>query len=447
MTIQGLAVPSATREVHQGGSPRWMYAYLLTQTACQVALLIPGIGGFRPILRSAAFGMSLVILAVTTRPPLARHPVRLALWTVLIILGLSALNPDSGGLAAFASFCMQLAILAPVFWVARLRCGEKDLERLLILMWGLSTANAFVGLLQVSFPGRFQAPISEFARSNLGALMIQTASGAWIPRPMGLTDTPGGAAAGGLYATLLGLGIAIMRPFRFARVAAAGSAIIGMSCLYLCQIRSLVVMLAICLLGVLVLFALAGRVSRFAFTAVAAVLFALAGLAGAVSLGGPTTLLRFEALVSADPRTAYQVSRGEYLDYAFETMLPKYPLGAGLGRWGQMANYFGSGTEETFSAEVQWLAWVIDGGFPLLIAYPLALLIVIWNATRLALRRSTPGLEGWATVIAGYSLGSLALTFSYPIFMSAIGLEFWLVNAALIQAEATFRAHATRQAG
>jgi hypothetical protein len=447
MTIQGLVAQSDPRAGHYGASARWMYAYLLMQMACQVALLIPGIGGFRPVLRSAAFCMSLAILVLVRRAPLVRHRIRFVLWAVLIILGLSALNPEAGGLAALASFCMQLAILAPVFWVARLRCGERELELLLILFWGLSTANAAVGLLQVSFPGRFQASISEFSQRNLGALMIQTASGAWIPRPMGLTDTPGGAAAGGLYATLLGLGIAIMRPFRFARLAAAASALIGMSCLYLCRVRSLVVMLAVCLLGILALFAVAGRVSRFAFTAMAAFLFFFAGLGGALTLGGPTTLLRFESLLSADPRAAYQVSRGEYLDYAFDTMLPKYPLGAGLGRWGMMANYFGSGTQESLSAEIQWLAWVIDGGFPLLIAYPVALGMTLWNATKLALRRTTPGLEGWATVIAGYSLGSLALTFSYPIFMSAIGLEFWLVNAALIQAAATFEARARARPG
>ena len=106
------------------------------------------------------------------------------------------------------------------------------------------------------------------------------------------------------------------------------------------------------------------------------------------------------------------------------------------GRWGMIANYFGSDTRESFTAEIQWLAWVIDGGLPLLIAYPVVLGMTLWNATKLALRRTTPGLEGWATVIAGYSLGSLAQTFSYPIFMSSLGLEFWLVNAALIQAAA-----------
>ncbi len=436
--------PQATVAVPaQGASPRWMYAYLLVQMACQVVLMIPGVGAIRPLARSAAFGMSLAILVAVTRPPLTRHPVRAVLWIVLLILLLSAVNPESGGaLAAFASFCMHLAIIAPIFWVARLRCGEAELTRLLILMWLLSTASATVGVLQVWFPGRFQPIISEFARGNLGALMIDTASGVRIPRPMGLTDTPGGASAGALYATMLGLGIALMKPFRFARAAAAATALIGMTCLYLCQIRSLVVMLVVCLIGMLTLFAAAGRVSRFTFTILAATTIFIAGVAAAFALGGPSTFLRLEALVTTDPRAAYQESRGGYLESAFERALPQYPLGAGLGRWGQVSTYFSNQPERALYAEIQWLGWILDGGLPLVIAYPIAVVLVLWNATRLALRKVTPGLEVWAAVIAGYNLGAVALTFSYPIFMSAIGIEFWLVNAALIQAEATFAANA-----
>jgi hypothetical protein len=425
----------------QGASPRWMYVDLLVQMACQIVLLIPGVGAIRPLARSAAFGISLAILIAVTKPALTRHPVRAALWVVLLILFLSAANPDSGGpLAAFASFCMHLAIIGPVFWVARLRCGEKELTRVLVLMWLLSTASATVGVLQVWFPGRFQPVISEFAHNNLGALMIDTASGARIPRPTGLTDTPGGAASSALYAALLGLGVALMKPFRFAGIAAAVTSLIGITCLYLCQIRSLVVMLVICVLGMVALFGAAGRVSRFTFTVVAATAVFIAGMSAAVALGGPTTLDRLEALISVDPTTVYQASRGVSLQSAFERSLPQYPLGAGLGRWGQVSTYFSNAPGRALYAETQWLGWIYDGGIPLLIAYPTAVVMVLWNATRLALRRVTPGLEGWATVIAGYNLGALALTFSYPIFMSSIGIEFWLVNAALIQAEATFAA-------
>jgi hypothetical protein len=418
-----------------------MYVHLLVQMACQVVLLVPGVGAIRPLARSAAFGISLAILVAVAKPALTRHPVRAVLWVVLLILLLSAANPDSGGpLAAFASFCMHLAIIAPIFWVARLQCGERELTRVLVLMWLLSTASASVGVLQVWFPGRFQPVVSEFANNNLGALMIETASGPRVPRPMGLTDTPGGAASSALYAALLGLGVALMKPFRFAGIAAAVTSLVGITCLYLCQIRSLVVMLVICVVGMVALFGAAGRVSRFTFTILAATAVFIAGMVAAVALGGPTTLDRFQHLISGDPTNIYKSSRGGSVTSAFGLVLPKYPFGTGLGHWGQVATYFSNHPERARFVETQWLGWIYDGGLPLVIAYPTAVLMVLWNATRLALRRVTPGLEGWATVIAGYNLGALALTFSYPIFMSSIGIEFWLVNAALIQAEATYTA-------
>jgi hypothetical protein len=40
-------------------------------------------------------------------------------------------------------------------------------------------------------------------------------------------------------------------------------------------------------------------------------------------------------------------------------------------------------------------------------------------------------------VVAGYNLGTIALTFSYHAFMSTTGIEFWVLNAALIQVGAT----------
>jgi hypothetical protein len=441
MTVGAVDTRMMPRSPTFGRSPGWMYAYVAAQIGCQVALLIPGLGTLRPLFRSASFGASLAILIVVQGRPLARHPVRLPLAAVLGIFFLSALNPEGGSpLAVLASFSFHLAIMAPVFWVARLHVTERHLEWLLIMLWLFSTASATVGVLQVWFPGRFQPSVSTYSLRNIGALMIPTASGVWIPRPMGLSDQPGGAGAGGYYATLLALGIAILKPFRYARPAAAASAAIGMTCMYLCQIRTLLVMLTIGIIGVLALSAAAGRIPRFAFTAFSAVVLFAVGITASVALGGESTLKRFEHLVVGDPRLAYQAARGEYLDHAFTVMLPQYPLGAGLGRWGQVANYFGNEPERTLPAEIQWLAWVIDGGIPLLIAYPTAIVMAFYNAVNIALKRTTPRLELWATVIAGYNLGGLALTFSYPIFMSGIGLEFWLVNAALIQAYGMYKA-------
>jgi hypothetical protein len=122
---------------------------------------------------------------------------------------------------------------------------------------------------------------------------------------------------------------------------------------------------------------------------------------------------------------------------------PKYPFGAGIGRWGMMHVYFGdndrTGPNKGLWAEIQWTGWVLDGGFPLIFGYVAALLMTLWTTLQIA-RRNTghdPTLALWGAVIAGHSIGVVALTFSYPVFVSQGGMEFWLLNAVLFTSART----------
>jgi hypothetical protein len=448
-----LGVPRAMSNPPQAMAPQleqrapgagWIFAYLAVQITCQLALLVPGLGVGRSVARSLAFGISLLFLLVIPGRPLTKHPVRAAVGAILIILSFSALNPEGGGaIAVIAHFSFHLAIVAPVFWVARLRIREKSLETLLVTLWAFSTASAVVGVLQAYFPGRFQPTAGllgmEEGRKHFSALLIRLASGEFIPRPTGLTDAPGGAAAGGFYAVLLAVGVAVARPFPFARLAAAFGAVAGMTCLYLCQIRAAIVMLGMSLLAVFGVFALAGRLSRSVLTAAAAAALIVVAFFVAYSLGGDTVTGRLETLVAADASTVYYNARGRYLASTFTERLPEYPLGAGLGRWGMINFYFANG-ERALWAEIQWSGWLYDGGLLLLLAYPIAILVALRGSFNVALQRTTERLEIWAAVVAGYNLGTFALTFSYHAFMSTTGIEFWVLNAALIQASAPYLA-------
>lgn len=420
----------------------WIFAYLAIQITCQVALLVPGIGFARIVARSLAFGVSLLFLLIVPGRPLTKHPVRAAVGTILVILSLSALNPEGGGpFAVLAHWAFHLSIVAPIFWVARVRVPEKGLEAVLVTLWAFSTASAVVGVLQAYFPGRFQPSAgllgTEEGRKHFSTLLIRLASGEFIPRPTGLTDAPGGAAAGGFYAVLLAVGVALTRPFPFARLAAAVGAVAGMTCLYLCQIRAAVVMLGMSLLVVFGVFALAGRVSRSLVSAAAAAVLIVIAFVFAYTLGGDTVTNRLETLVAADASTVYYNARGRYLATTFTERLPEYPLGAGLARWGMINFYFANG-ERSLWAEIQWTGWLYDGGLFLLLAYPIALVVVLRASIKLALQRSTERLEIWAAVVTGYNLGTIALTFSYHAFMSTTGIEFWVLNAALIQVGASY---------
>jgi hypothetical protein len=119
-------------------------------------------------------------------------------------------------------------------------------------------------------------------------------------------------------------------------------------------------------------------------------------------------------------------------------MLPEAPFGRGLGHWGMMASYFGGGsTKGSVWVEIQWAGWIVDGGAPLAILYCTTLLTALWAAWKIAsgkTPRTAPDLPFWGAVILAYGVGAFALTFSYPIFLSQPGMEFWLLNAGLFAA-------------
>ncbi|WP_244224917.1 hypothetical protein [Corallococcus sicarius] len=60
---------------------------------------------------------------------------------------------------------------------------------------------------------------------------------------------------------------------------------------------------------------------------------------------------------------------------------------------------------------------------------------MVWGF-RVAVRRENAASEFWlwGSLLFAYDLGAVALTFSYPFFMSQMGMEFWLLNAAFFSA-------------
>jgi hypothetical protein len=120
-------------------------------------------------------------------------------------------------------------------------------------------------------------------------------------------------------------------------------------------------------------------------------------------------------------------------------------LGYGMGWWGMIYAIFGNkAVPTTIWVEVMWTAWVFDGGFPLLILYFGAITLAIRNSVRIALRTRDRDLGFWATVIAASNLSTLATCFSYPTFLTPIGVEFWFLSAALHAADFRLRAAASK---
>ena len=216
------------------------------------------------------------------------------------------------------------------------------------------------------------------------------------------------------------------------------TALVGLTAVYLTQVRTCVIVLT----GMLVLYAvlLVGqRQGRRALLLVAAVVatFAVA-VGGARRLGGEAVVERVATLFAASPAEVYyQSGRGEQLEHGLRVLAVEYPFGAGLGRWGMMRQYFGdegNAASPPIWAEVQFPAWILDGGVVLLALYCAALVATTGRDLRLVGRTSDRRLQAAAAIVLAVNAGAVAMTFGLTPFTSQIGLQYWLLAGALFGA-------------
>jgi hypothetical protein len=423
----------------------WARNFVIFQFACQLALLFDLFGSYRILVRAAAFGSSLLLLFMLPKGRGRAHPSVMAAYWVMIILGLSFFHPTTNSLlVGSAQILLYLAILGPLFWIPRLHIDMAGLRRVLLVIFIFHTISATAGVLQARFPGRFQPSLSTTiasqGRGYVEGLKITLASGQRVFRPMGLTDVPGGAAIAGLYTVLFGIGFYLTSRRKLMRLLCLGSIALGMVCLYLAQVRSILIITAISVLAFCGLLLWQNRTTRL--LVLGGLLLALIALSFtyAVSIGGKSVTTRMSTLVADRPGSVYYKNRGIFLEETINVLLPQYPLGAGLGRWGMMNAYFGNETDPErgpIYAEIQWTGWLLDGGIPLILAYVVALVLALMMALKIALNRNAGDLYVWGGIVLAYSAGALATTFNYPLFIGQGGMEFWLLNALLFAAART----------
>jgi hypothetical protein len=418
----------------------WMHNFMLIQFIFQLLLLVPGIGAIRTAIRVGSFGLSLYLLfAIKNRG--ANYPLKGIVYAVVGILFLCLcfnfhLNSIPAGLGQIA---MYLSILGPILWASKLPLSTTGLRNLIGLFWGFQTISAIFGLLQIYFPTQFQFQISAVAESvtHPEGLKIVLANGMSIYRPTGLTDMPGGAASAGFFAVLLGLSFFLEGKNKLLAGLGLFSTFVGFFCIYMSQVRNILVATCLCILCLLVVLILSRNFKR-AVTLVGTLQPLILGTFGwAAAVGGTGTLDRVNSLFTANADEVYRQNRGHFLQDTIEVLVPKYPFGAGLGRWGMMNSYFGKNGNpftEPIWVEIQWTAWVLDGGIPLTITYIIALILALYLAIAIAFQQRQDELPFWSAVIFSYNIGMVMITFNYPIFMSQGGMEFWLLNTAIFMA-------------
>jgi hypothetical protein len=445
--------PTAGIPLRQPKPSRLLEYFVIVELLCQLALLSPALAPFRIVFRTAVFGVSLALLFVLPGHG-KQHPAAKAAFFVMVALAVSMLNPGvNSATAAAAQFGLYLAILAPLFWVSRIRIDLGEMQRVLLLLWGFQVISSVFGVLQVYFPGRFQFAVSTVVQGQGSGYMamqhFQNAFGEVVYRPMGLTDTPGGAAAAGFFAVLFAAAFFLLERRRWMQIVTAGAMLVGMMAIYLSQVRVMLVMEVVCMLAFLTLMSWrAARVSnpllgrrigsrRLAYLTGLMALAAVGGFTWAVGLGGTAITDRVNSLTAENPGEVYQNNRGQFLIYTIDEVLPEYPLGAGPGRWGMMFYYFGdqgSAKNPGLWAEIQWTGWLYDGGIALVLLYSLAIILAFRVTYTVALNQRSAELATLAAVIFAYDVGVLAATFDSCFFIGGGGLDFWMLNAMLFNA-------------
>ena len=417
--------------------------FVVAQTAIPAMLYIPGSQAFRLPIRVSAYAITLLAFGIwwfdRGGKRNVRHPAQPWLLLVLLDLVLMIFHPLTNSLlAGVAQTVLYFSIFCAVFWSSAFINRPEQLVRILAIFLVCNGINSLVGVLQVYDPDRWMPRELSFAFArNSDALAAATfvgPGGRVMVRPPGLFDTPGAVCGPGTVAALLGVIFALEQMAWWKRLTA----------IFFCvrrRLRDLPESRArqprhpgrhdgdtVLMLG------FNGRKTKaVAFGSACAALIVF-GLTASTIVGGEGIRDRFLTLLADDPRTIYYQNRGQGLETGFLELADKYPFGAGLARWGMMRTYFGNpanlDSTELF-AELQPNAWMLDGGFPLVFLYGMALVVTVAWDWKIVRSVRNPDDQAWVAAIVAANMGTIAMVFSFVPFGTQMGLQFWFLEGAL----------------
>ncbi len=425
----------------------WLEWTILSQTLLPALLFVPGMSAVRIVTRVGVYAIALLawvaLLIKGRRPPGGGHPSTPWLLAASVWLVLSLANPGLNSPASgLAQIVVNLAILAPAFWGASALISRRQVGRVMAILLLCNSASALMGIGQVLRPNTFNPPDIRFIEGMTDAenQSYEGANGQMIMRPCGLTDSPGiGASSAGLMAALLGVGWTLRPMATWKRLGSLGLAMAGLILIYFSQVRVMLLILVGSLATLMGLMAVQRQFRKLTQMGAACALIFVASLAWVASVGGEGALARFQELLEEDPTKTFDKNRGNFLTHTFAVIVPDYPLGAGLGRWGPMHAYFGdkriSRERGQIWVEIQITGWAVDGGVPLMVVYVVALGFALYDLGRIALRSRDPDIAYWAAVVFALDLGIVVSSLGMPTFVIPLGLQFWVLAAAVSAAD------------
>ena len=437
-------IPTLTETPRESTSERWGWIELFAaiQILCGALLFVPGIQPYRMYIRALPYVASLGALVLVLHRPSSEPRPACSRWLLasFALLAVSLLHPDTHPKAGLGQVLFQISIAAPMFWAAQSVLSPQRLARLLAVIFVASLFSAAIGILQVYYPDVFLPPeFSALALSlnpaTVDALSYTGPDGRSIVRPPGLSDLPGNAAVAGLMTVVLGIAFIIHDGHhKLVRILSVGAVAVGMTALYLTQVRALTVMAA---LGVLMFAAVClrkGRILQGGSIAIGGAALIAASFLWAAAIGGKAIEDRFSGLIETGLLDTYQQTRGHFLEYTLRDLLFRFPLGAGLGRWGMMTVYFTDPSmwhAPPIHAEIQITGWLLDGGFLMWLFYGGALVSAGRLAYVSAVHDSIGILRHLSTSVLALQFAVIGLCLAGPVFNTQLGVVFWTVTGAL----------------
>ena len=302
-----------------------------------------------------------------------------------------------------------------------------------------------MGLLQVYYPQTFMPP--EFSRLALrmnadivGALTYIGADGREIVRPPGLSDIPGGAAVSATITALLGFAFATRARRHYQRrLLFLAASVIGLTVVYLTQVRSMLVMICLCMLAAGAVRLRTGRVAHTAWIVGSATALVIASFTWAVAVGGESVVERFQSILDVGVVQSYQENRGIFLTYTLQELIYEYPFGAGIGRWGMMSAYFGeprTGSFPRFGRRFSSQDGCMTAASCCGPSTPARLHPPRYHTYRIA-GLSEAHLSDLATMVLSVQVLIIGLCFTGPVFNTQTGIVFWLLSASVFGAHRT----------
>jgi hypothetical protein len=443
-TTYGEVLPYADQFAPDDDRIGWPELFVAIQVLWGAVLFFPGAQGVRFYIRALPYVISGAALIYYFRQGTGERLPGSTRWLVggLLLMLLNLLHHTTHLMAGIGQIVFQASIAAPVFWMARAVRSQVRLERIVWVLFAASLLGAAVGILQVYYPDRFlPSEFSALAQSlnpdAISSLTYIGVDGRRIIRPPGLSDMPGGAAVAGMLAMILGLTLAVQPHQKWlTRLMCLSAGAIGMTALFLTQVRSLSLLAAASVVISAVVRFRQGRAYESVFSVVAGIALLAGAYVWAVSVGGVAVSDRFDGLVHNAFRT-FDENRGLFLRYTLTETLYEFPLGAGLGRWGMMHVLFGDSSlwqAPSIHVEIQPTGWLLDGGVPLMLLQVGALFAAVRQSYLLVVRSSDRRLQDCVTTLLCVQVAILGLCLTGPVFNTQLGIQFWAATGAIFGA-------------